>query len=210
MANLAFWNLAIPAPKRLAMMRAGGRDWKRARAYSHGSYAAAHGLLSQGSEGPGRPIWYTHGGSEFRNERQAREIVSRLPLGWYTDVDACDTATGIVAGLSHGRYIAGYLWTSNGERVYFPRVYDDERDAAYAADSHAEQFADSAREDSERFNAMQLAEFDVENKTLELQKAIALRHRAKFGGFDRVRDAIETLHQAREALRETTAAYERG
>jgi hypothetical protein len=188
-------------------------DWRKARAYTLKSYEAAHGMLDQGFNGDGlskTPIWYSNNGAEFRNERDSHTIVRSLPRGWYTDTDCGETAIGIVSRLTHGRFIAGYRWTSNDERVYFPEVFTDEDDAARAADGHAECFAESAREDSERQEAMCLAELDVEEKTLELQKAFALRHRAKFGGFDRVRDAIEELRQARETLRDATAAYERG
>lgn len=208
MANLQFWNLSIPAPYRLAMMRAKGRDWKQSRAYSHGTYAAAHALLSSGRNN-GEGIWYTHGGPEFRDERDACGVLPRLPRGWYTDSHQSDTAVGIVARLPHGRFIAGYRWTSNDERVYFPRVYDDESDAAHAADSHAEQFAESAREDSYRFDAMQDAENEV-NDAMEALRDIWVLRRGLRRGSDAVREAIEALRQARETLARATQAYERG
>ena len=56
---------------------------------------------------------------------------------------------------------------------------------------------------------MVLSELDEEDKTLELQKAIALRSRTKFGGRARVREACDDLRKARETLREDTASYER-
>ena len=181
-------------------------DWKRARKYTMGGYAGAYmvGIW------PGVNQWYSHGGANFRNERDAHDILPRLHRGWFTDTDARETAIGIVAGLSHGRFIAGYRWTSNDERVYFPGVFDSEDDAARMADEHARVFADDAREDSERFDAMQMCEFNVEEKTTGLQKAIALRHRAKFGGKPRVIDAIAELREAREELADATQAYERG
>lgn len=184
-------------------------DWRGARHWTLKGYESAHGFLSQGLN-DGGPVWYSHMGEEFRNERGASDIVRRLPRGWYTDTDARDTAVGIVARLPHGRFIAGYRWTSNDERVYFPEIFTDETEAARAADGHAERFADTSREDSERFNAMQLAEFDAKSKTEELQKAIALRHRPKFGGKPRVLEAIEELRAARAQLAEATADYERG
>lgn len=184
-------------------------DWKGARSYTLASYEGAYGLLAQGKQGT-TPIWYSHGGEEFRDEREASNIVRYLPDGWYTDTDCSETAIGIVARLPHGRFIAGYRWTSNGERVYFPEVFTDEDEAARAADSHAESFADDAREDSERFEVMSLAELDAEEKTTELQKAVALRHRTKFGGPDRVREVIEALREARAAYDDAVKAYERG
>lgn len=178
-------------------------DWRAARNYSMGSYAAAycHGL-DAGKQG-NTPTWYCHTGENFRGEKDAEG-------GWYTDGEGFDSAIGIIARLTHGRFLAGYRWTSNNERVYFPDIFTDESDAVRMADEHARVFAESAREDSERFNAMCLAELDAEEKLLEVQKSFALRHRAKFGGPDRVREAIEALRKARETLADATRAYERG
>ena len=88
-------------------------------------------------------------------------------------------------------------------------MYEDADDAALAADSLAESAADRQAEDTARFEAMALAELDVETQTEELQKAIALRHRAKFGGRPRVRRYIEKLRAARETLADATLNYER-
>lgn len=182
-------------------------DWRKARTSTLKSYATSFGALDQGSQG-NTPIWYCHTGPQFRNERDACDIVRSLPNGWYTDTYCSDTAIGIVGMLTHGRYIAGYRWTSNDERVYFPEVFTDENDAARMADEHARVFADNARDDSERFNAMQLEELNVELRTEELQKSIALRHRAKFGGKARVIEHIQQLREARETLASATKAYE--
>ena len=188
---------------------AGSGDWKSARRYTLNDYESAFALLSPGKQSDGSPIWYSHGGPEFRGERDAHTIVTSLPRGWYTDTEASETAIGIVARLSHGRFLTGYRWTSNGERVYFPEVYTDERDAAYTADGHAEAFAQSAREDSERFNAMQDAEGHVEAVENDVRMAIQARnvsprHR------EHARDRIEELRAARRDLEATTEAYERG
>lgn len=179
-------------------------DWRKARDYNMGSYAAAycHGL-GAGRQG-NTPIWHCHTGENFRGEKDAGGP------GWYTDSDCHDTAIGIIARLTHGRFLAGYRWTSNDERVYFPDIFTDETGAARMADEHARVFAESAREDSDRFTAMSLAELDAEEKLIEVQKAFALRHRAKFGGPNRVREAIESLRNARETLADATRAYERG
>jgi hypothetical protein len=155
-------------------------------------------------------VWATFADpGPFRDERTASEVLPLDHRGWFTDDDDA-TAEGIVARLPHGRFLAGYVWHDNGERVYFPRVFDDERDAARMADEHALVFAESSREDSARFDAMTLAEFDVENKTLEVEKSFALRHRTKFGGAPRVLEAIAALREARNTLRDAAAAYERG
>lgn len=172
-------------------------DWKAARHWGLESYDRAYGLFSQGCTG-----WHSHFGEYFRSERECSE-------GWYTDVDCSETAIGIIGRLSHGRFIAGYRWTSNNERAYFPEVFSDEYDAVNAANEHAHVFAEEARDDSQRFVDMTLAELDVELKTAEVEKAVALRHRAKFGGFDRVRRCIDELRESRETLADAVRAYER-
>lgn len=188
--------------------------WRDARKYGFHDWQSAYGHLDQGMNGNLR-VWYTHTGEYFRDERFADEVNPSIHhTGWFTNhdgttcKDGSGLARGIVARLSHGRFIAGYWWGDNDERVWFDEVYSDEVDAANAADSHAENWADVCREDSERFAEMQLAEFDVEEKTRQVQEAIALRHRAKFGGFARVRDSIVLLREAREELSRKTAAYE--
>lgn len=182
-------------------------DWRGARHYTLKSYAGAYcSGINQGASN-----WYSHGGEQFRNEQDAHDVTGGPDhSGWFTDVYQDEKAIGIVASLTHGRFIAGYRWTSNDERVYFGEIFTDETEAARMADEHARVFAESAREDSERFQAMILAELDAEEKLIEVQKAFALRHRAKFGGPERVRDAIEELCKARRELGEATMAYERG
>ena len=186
-------------------------DWRGARHWTMKSYAAAYiNELSHGFN-DGESVWYCHGGAQFRNERDAQDIPGGPDhLGWFTDIECYEKAIGIVASLPHGRFIAGYRWTSNDERVYFGEVFTDETEVAQMADEHARAFAESAREDSERYEAMRIAEDDAEDKLLELQKAITLRHCARFGGFDTVRDAIAELRTARDNLADAVAAYERG
>lgn len=165
MSNIRFFDLSIPAPKRLQMMRSDlathaarfpycpeyikPKTWRDVRAYRLDNWAGAFGVLSGG-----RDVWYSHLGEYFRDERDAPSIARSTALGWYTDEDGCETAVGIVARLPHGRFLAGYRWTANDERVYFPGVFDDERDAALMADEHARVFAEHARdaelEDRER------------------------------------------------------------
>lgn len=224
MSEKAYFDLSIPAPRRLAMMRADlarhqtryprcpdsakPRTWKDIRSYKHGSWQAAFCTLSPGKNG-NRGVWYSHDGPEFRNERDAHDVVSLRHSGWFTDTDQRETAIGIVASLTRGRFIAGYRWTSNGERVYFPDVFDDESDAARMADEHARVFADEAREDSERFDAMQDAEIAAGDALEALRDTWDLRRTGRRDSDD-VREAIEALREARETLREATAAYKKG
>lgn len=197
MSNLRYFDLSIPAPRRLAMMRrdfanhatkyphcpeyAKPRTWRDVRAYRMDSYAAAFATLSRG-ENSGERVWYAHVNPNFRGERFADEIAPRAigHQGWFTDTDDSETARGIVARLPHGRFIAGYYWTGNGERVYFPGVHDDERDAALMADEHARVFAELEREYQERCDALRETEGELEEKTRRLREALALRNRPGF------------------------------
>lgn len=227
-----YFDLSIPAPKRLAMMRADfeahttkypycpehakPKTWRDVRGTTHKSRGAYTAALLQGFNN-GKPAWYCHTGEQFRDEKFADECAGGpRHRGWYTNAD-CATykdgsgrARGIVGRLTHGRFIAGYWWGDNEERVYYPEVFAEETEAAQTADEHARVFAESAYEDNARFDAMQVAEFDCEEKLLEVQKAFALRHDWRFGCFERVAHAIEELREAREELRVATAAYERG
>lgn len=127
-------------------------DWRAARRYTMGSYAAAYcSSISQGFDGKS-PIWYSHQGEQFRNERDAGEVVRLGHTGWYTDSYQGGLALGIIASLPHGRYIAGYRWTDNDERVYFGDVFTNEEEAARMADDHARVFAENCRDHEETEN----------------------------------------------------------
>lgn len=186
-------------------------DWRGARRWTMYGYESAYSNgLDQGfngREGNKTPVWYSHGGEQFRNERDANDIVHSLDNGWFTDSDQSETAIGIVASLPHGRFIAGYRWTSNDERVYFPDVHDDENDAARMADEHARVFAESAREDSERFDAMQNAE-EVTYVCARLRKYLPARN-VTVTLREEVRSIIEELRDARNTLVAATASYEK-
>lgn len=227
-----YFNLATSAPKRLAMMRADfeahatkypycpehakPKTWRDVRGTTHKGIHAYICRLSPGFNN-GEPVWYCHTGAQFRDEKFADECLGGPShTGWFTNAD-CTTykdgsgkARGIVGRLSHGRFIAGYWCGDNEERVYYQEVFEDETEAAQTADEHARVFAESAYEDNVRFEAMTMAEYDCEEKLLEVQKAFALRHDWRFGGSARVTHAIEELRTAREELRVATADYERG
>lgn len=121
-------------------------DWREARWWTMKNYSAAYGSgINQGSVGQ----WYSHQGEQFRNERDAGDVVRLRHTGWYTDSFQDDTVIGIVASLTHGRFIAGYRWTANDERVYFEEVFTNEDDAARMADEHARVFAENCRDSEE-------------------------------------------------------------
>lgn len=228
--TMRYFDLTKPAPVRLAMLRAAfsahaakypycpehakPKSWRDIRGTNHKSVYAYCGTLSQGFNGTDKyktPIWYCHTGEQFRGERYADDIAGACirHTGYYTHTDCQEKARGIVARLPHGRFIAGYEWSCNGERVYFPDVHDDEYDAARAADSHAEYFADTAREDNERFDAMQDAENEAEEKQKEFKLAYMARH-VSAEHLELAREALEELRSARDVLAGATRDYERG
>jgi hypothetical protein len=129
--------------------------------------------------------------------------------GWFCHDDGCgETIRGIVMRLPRGRgFLAGWsMGEGMASTIDYSPIFDNAADAAACADSMAENAADDEREYQARewakVEARELAELDVKEKTRELEQAIALRHRSKFGGFDRVRDAIAELREARETLAE--------
>lgn len=182
-------------------------SWKDARHWSIDGYESAYGLLSQGAQGK-TPIWHTQAGEYFRDERDAGSIISLRHTGWYTD-GGDETAIGIVSRLPHGRFLAGYRWTSNDERVYFPEVFTDGEEAARMADEHARVFAENAQEDNVRFEAMCDAENEVEHVRALLAKRLPGRN-ATGALREEVCDLIEELRAARETFKEAEDAYNKG
>jgi hypothetical protein len=193
------------------------KTWREARRYGFGNWRAAFcaGLNpgfnshSQGNE----PVWYCHVGACFRGEQFADECEDaprsvQNNKGWFSDNDCGETVRGIVSRLTHGRFIAGYYWSSNGERVYFQDVYESEREACMAADSAAEHYADICREDDAQFQAARKLETDIEESFQRLRECLALRHRACMEYVrDEARDLIEKIRKARESLKTDYAEY---
>ena len=179
-------------------------DWRAARRYTLGNYTKAYCAgINQGEN-----EWYSHMGEQFRNERDANDCNGGPDnSGWFTDSEGYDKAVGIVASLPHGRYIAGYRWTSNDKRVYFDGVFTDESEAACMADEHARVFADSALEDSARYEAVRDAEDAAEEKRNAARLAIMARN-VSAEHREMAREAIDELRTALEVLSEATEAYE--
>lgn len=135
-----------------------GADWRK-----YVKHQVTPESLGRGANA-GTPVWCTHAGEYFRNERFADEVCRKIGhKGWYTD-DFCDsTIRGIVASLPHNRFIAGYYWSENGERVWYPEIFSDDTDAASMADEHARVAAESEREFQEEENA-RIAEEEQEDR----------------------------------------------
>ncbi len=131
--------------------------------------------------------------------------------GWFADADGHGdrgTIRGIVAFLPHGRMLAGYYWSDNGEYVLFTdEVFTDARDAVISADHVAEKYADICREDDEKWQRVGRAETAVEDAAEELRDAWVLRRMGRRDSDD-VRELVQKLREAREELRAVTADYE--
>ena len=193
-------------------------DWRAARHYTLGSYESAFCCsLSQGFNGEPnkkRAVWYAFSESTFRNERYAHEVLKLGHTGWYDNPDGESSRDGsglirgIVGGLSHGRFIAGYELGSSDERVYFDCVYSDEDSAARAADSHAETIADKECEYQTVWREARDVEDENENAFTRLRECIALRNRACMNYVrDEIRELCETIRTNRERLAGEFADY---
>lgn len=234
--TMHYFDLRTPAPVRLAMMReafvnhskkyphcpehAKPKSWRDIRGTTHKSVAAYCGAgLDQGFNETGAgsvPVWYGHGGAQFRDERFTNDCEGGPDhKGWCTQADGtsfCDgtgLARGIVGRLPHGRFIAGYWWGDNGERVYFAEVFHDESEAARMADEHARVFAEYSREDNERFEAIRDAE-EAEESARKAARLAVMARNVSPDHRDIARQLLTELREARATLRKACEAYEKG
>lgn len=224
MSDIRYFDLTIPAARRLQMMRDAlakhptkyphcpehvkPRTWRDIRAYTHGSWAAAfiyglHGGLNIGRTKNDERVYYTHGGPYFRNEQFADDVDGSYirHRGWFTDVDRNSVVRGIVASLPHGRFLAGTYWDDNGERVYYAETFNDEVDAARMADEHARIFGEHAVEDSERYERFARLENELQDKCDDIREYIKARNVSEYMR-EKLRDMIEELRTIRAEHRE--------
>ena len=221
-----YLTLAIGSPRRLAILKRAA-DKLNSRGYNarkasgnHSPYTwrdmrycgfhnarAGRCELSPGRQND-RPMWYAHTGQQFPRERFADEIARINHTGWFTDCDSRETARGLVVALPHGRFLAGYYWSYNGERVYFSDIYDCEDDAARAADSEAECFAEACLEDDNQYSRARELEDEIEDTFSRLRECLALRNRECFAHLrEEARELIASIKEAREKLRTQYADY---
>lgn len=177
------------------------RTWRDVRYYKLDSEDSG---LSRGLNGK-EPIWYSH--REYFPEQEAHDVIRNAGrrmdhTGWYTDNDGNELAVGIVVKFPHNRWVAGYRWDSNGERVYFPEIFDSAEDAARAADHHAERFAEDAREHDAKFREASRLEDENEDKLRRLKECIALRNKKCMQYVrDEIHELIEDVKANRERLK---------
>jgi hypothetical protein len=178
------------------------KTWREARKYGFGNWRAAYADFGQGLNN-GEPVWYSHTGEKFRDEQYADEVTSHLRhTGWFTDVDSSETARGIVGRLSHNRFIAGYEWSSNGERVYFGRVFADRGEACTYADHYAQVFAEEEVEHDRKCREARDIEDELECAVVRLKECIVLRHQKCMGYIrEEIAELVETIRDKRETLK---------
>jgi len=200
-----YLNLRVRAPARLASLRAAAvqfnarrppstkKTWRDMRYVNlRTDYA-----LSRGSE-----AWYSHDGAERWREQDAHEVCGFGHTGYYTDTSQDDLCIGIIARLPHGRILAGYRLTENDERVYFPQIFDDDKDAARISDEHARVYGEQAMEHAQIFDTAQAVETELETSLTRLRECIALRNKPCM---DYVRDEARYLVQSIRDCRNTLA-----
>jgi hypothetical protein len=176
----------------------------------HGAASIDAGFNTD-SRGQKEPIFYYFG--EMLPESYCDNIDRSIGhTGWYTNYDGTTykdgsgKARGVVVelpkmpGFPDGRFLAGYMWGDNNERVLWPELYSDNTEAARAADSHAEYFADIERENNRKWNAARDIETAIDEKLTRLRECIALRHKACM---DYVRGEIADICEAIRSNRET-------
>lgn len=208
----------VNAPRRLECLRAkaanvSAPDWRTARAWTFANGAAAYGVLSGGliesdcgPLGPKRAIWYTHTGPQFRDEKFCDEVdgANIDHTGWFTRDDQSAKMRGLVARLSHGRYLAGYYSSDNGERVYLDRIYTDAEEAASDADSEAERVAEDEREYNERWQAANDMRDDITRRLSRVSELFTLRNHPRHR--DTARDELADLAAIVRKIRADLAA----
>lgn len=175
--------------ERLAQLRAQFNRPKRDDNDGRGAYFKAYGCR--------RAAWLERPESCFRFAGYADELSRMVEYrGWYVDNDGLgETARGCVYRLTHGRFIAAVAdpYNDGPAVVDFDRVYDDETEAAYAADETARLMAEEYRDENECAGWEMRLE-DIAEQLRDVRGAVLaiLRERkaAPIGNYPALRDAV--------------------
>lgn len=105
-------------------------------------------------DNPAQVTWAHPGGSFYlgsdfepgRYIRRADEIIRLGHTGWYCDEFQEQTIFGIVIYLPHGKFLAGWSMGEGMASAYEGEIYDDETEAARAADQLAKATAEEELE----------------------------------------------------------------
>lgn len=149
-------------------------DWRKARATTLAEYEACFGTLSQGRN-EDAPIWYSFSDGNFRRETTCAALLGRDCQGYYAD-DMGTTISGIIASLTHGRFIAGYENSETGERVYYGDIHSNEIEAALRADEYARVSAEKEREYNNRWRAAQDINDAAQDAHEQIRRLWSARH----------------------------------
>lgn len=183
--------------------------WRDVRYATFVTYSAACVALTKGQVNDVH-AWYCHTGEQFPRERYVDECesVNISHRGWFSDTGEHSTIRGLVVALPHGRFLAGYAHSDNGERVYLAELYDTEAEAARAGNHYAEKTAEAAREYDERYQEARELEDQAEDLAARLRECLALRNNRCFAALrNEARAIIARVRDIRRTLKTEYAQY---
>lgn len=216
-----YLNLAIGAPRRLAFLRreALKDNWVRPMTWRTCRFAKfncapdwgqGYNTRNAGTSYETRtPVWYTHSSLPFRTTWADEVDGSHIDhKGWYDHPDTSTVYRGLVIRLPHGRFLAGYHMTMNGESVIFQNVYSGEDgaiDAALDADSEAQYYAEKEYEYQERFIMKAALADELDDLQRNFRRMFKLRHTDGFDSASDYRDIewhIEKMRDTKNKLKD--------
>lgn len=119
---------------------------KKGRTFTATYYHAPPPLVD-GMSHPGQGFYLDdHGAPERRLWADEVESVRINHTGWFTDDQYDEKIRGLVVRLPHGKFLAGWSMGIGMCASVEGDIYDDIKEAAYAADSIAEDTAEKERE----------------------------------------------------------------
>lgn len=185
--NNQYLNLAIGAPRRLAILRANAIAWNSNP--RHISQVDSWRDVRFGKLSYAADQWFPWRTSEASQ-------------GWYCDPDCNGTAIGFVGSIPHGRFIAGVRFTNADGYAYLPEVFTDAKEALNQADEHARILAEHECEYQTRWREARDLEDKISEQQADLCMQFALRHHKRLGAAAReaIADLTDAIRDARNTL----------